>query len=156
MATTKILKLDLDVDLQQLLTDLESAKGTKLTLTDRLNFLDTSLTTINDAVTKLQSNIPQLQSDVNDLQTKIKELGEYGNFTEHFDYDSYGNVIKQTVTGDISFIETFNYSDPSNGILSDSSKVYTDENGKTVTIKKVYTYDSNGNITDIAVTTAVK
>jgi predicted nuclease with TOPRIM domain len=165
MATTKILKPDLGLDLQQLLTDLDNAKGTKASLTERLDGVDSELTTVGGEISTLQSDVSNLQTsianvpqatDVNALKTQMKELAEYGNFNQAFTYDTNGNVKTETVTGDVSYTETYYYKDAVAGTLDYSTKVYTDENGKTVTIKKVYTYDAaTGNITGIAVTTTI-
>jgi YD repeat-containing protein len=137
---TKILKSDLGFEIQQLLTDLENAKGTFPSLPDRLN--------------DIEADIANTTNDITLLETKMVGITEEGNFNESFTYDENGNVTKHTVTGDIAFTIDYVYSDPVAGTLDYSEKKYTSD-GKNITIRKEYSYDAAGNITGIATTTTI-
>ncbi|QHW35649.1 hypothetical protein GZH47_32645 (plasmid) [Paenibacillus rhizovicinus] len=145
MSTTKILKQDLGLELQQLLSDLESAKGTSQSLSIRLGGVDT----------KIEATKTGLEQLIDELRKRIGALGEVGNFNEKFTYDDNGNVIKHEVTGDIIYTIDYVYADAVNGTLDYSNKKYT-ENGQSITIKKVYTYNvTTGNIENVATTTTI-
>ncbi len=175
MATTKILKEDLDAELRRLLNDVSTAKGESPSLTERLSSagwvkLDLLEKPVRDTIKAIMDGETTAGKSITDrltdaekkagttggLSTKINMLAEYGNFTETFAYDPSGNVSKHTVTGDAAFTIDYVYKDAAAGTLNYSEKKYTDENGKAVTIKKVYTYDATtGNITGMTTTTTV-
>ncbi|SFJ65983.1 hypothetical protein SAMN02799624_05428 [Paenibacillus sp. UNC496MF] len=148
MALTKILKGDLGFDLQQLVTDLENAKGAKVNLPDRLD-------SIEAAVSVNSSNIATNTSDISALKSQMVMINDEGNFSEIYQYDGNGNVIKQTVAGDLNYTVDYVYADPVAGTLNYSDKKYT-ANGQSVIVHKVYTYDNvTGNITGVDTTTTI-
>lgn len=92
------------------------------------------------------------------LHAKLNFLNqtEAGTFTEVIAYDSDGNVTSLTIKNSDNItisITTFTYS---SGNLTGSTKVLKyPSNGVTYrTIYKSYTYDANGNVTQITTTTA--
>lgn len=176
MATTKILREDLAFEIRELFTELENARLGKVTLSEKLNELGLDITVdrldasyrdliqaiIDDHASTGETIIERINalvvgsSDTADLKTKVNMLGEYGNFSESFTYDTSGNVSKHTVTGDVAFTIDYVYKDAASGTLNYSEKKYKDAEGKNVTIKKIYTYDAaSGNITGIATTTTI-
>ncbi len=145
MANTKIIQEDLDLSTRNLLKQISDSKGETTTLPERLSLMETSIKDLKTA-----SGLS------NELSNKINMLGEYGNFSEVFGYDTYGNVIKQTVTGDMNFTIDYIYADAVNGTLNYSEKKFVNQDNKSVIIKKIYTYNATtGNITGIATTTTV-
>jgi|GEM_PF-4305301 len=176
MATTKILRDDLAFEIRELLTELENARLGKPNLSEKLKELGLDITvdrlddsyqpliqalidnhsSTGENIVERVNGLVQGSSDTAELKTKINMLGEYGNFSETFGYDTSGNVNKHTVTGDVAFTIDYVYADAANGILNYSEKKYKDASGKNVTIKKVYTYDAaSGNITGITTTTTI-
>jgi len=146
---TKIQKSDLGFSIQDLLTDLESSRGTFISLTERLNDLNAKDSSTDTRMDGIDDSIAEINS-------KLNAFGEFGNFIEEFQYDENGNVTKHIVTGDITYTIDYVYADPINGILNYSEKKYTDSAGKQVTIRKDYTYNpTTGNIINVATTTTI-
>lgn len=130
MTLSKILRQDLGVELENLLKEIERARGVYNSLPERLDSAD--------------DNINKLDGEM-----------DWGNFNEVYHYDKYGNVIKQEVTGDKNFTVNYIYADPESGILNYSEKVFA-HNNEEITVRKTYTYDEEGNITQVETTTIVE
>lgn len=154
MPATKILRQDLGFDIQNLLTELETARSTKATLSERLTEIETNITDHTDELLAHSNDITSLQGDVNKLKGGVDP--ELGNYHEKYGYDANGNVIKETWTGDKNYTIDYVYKDAVNGTLDYSEKKYVNTDGKNVTIKKVYVYDTlTGNIVDVDTTTTI-
>lgn len=171
---TKILANDLDGDLGQVFIELNKIKGDFKSLDERFSNIDVDMlgedekkvlqdlidAYFNDSkgltrerIQKIEDLLTQLQEDLSNISIS-QEAIEMGNFNEEFVYDTEGNVTKHTVTGERAFTVTYNYKTDGSGELIDSSKVFQDEEGNDVEIKKIYTY-TNGDITGIQTTTIV-
>jgi hypothetical protein len=164
---TKILLYDLDATLQQVFNDLKDIQGSYTSLKERLSNINVDLfdtdtkAIIQDLLdgnadsSKLTiERITELETQLGALSGSVTAGGEEGTFSEKFTYDpTYGNVTKHEVTGDKAYTVDYTYKDLANGTLDYSEKKYIDADSKNVTIKKVYIYDPNGNITDINTTT---
>jgi YD repeat-containing protein len=161
---TKILLYDLDAEIQQIINDLKAIQGSYATLKDRLTNINSDLfdsdtkAVVEDLITSLNDTGQHISERIEQLEQQIQEIesfGEEGNYNESFTYDPDGNVITHTVTGDRNFTVTYNYKPNGSGELTYSEKTYTKPNGDQVTIRKDYTYDANGNITNIQTTTTI-
>jgi YD repeat-containing protein len=156
---TKILLYDLDTEIQQIINDLKAIQGSYTTLKDRLTNINTDLfdpdtkAVIEDLITSLNNTSKHISERIEAIELANAE-GE-GNYNEDFTYDPDGNVITHTVTGDKNYTVTYNYKSDGSGELTYSEKTYTRSNGDQVTIRKDYTYDANGNITNIQTTTTI-
>jgi hypothetical protein len=154
---TKILLYDLDADIQQIINDLKDIQGSYATLKERLQNINSDLfdpdtkAVIEDLITALNSTNRHISERIE----AIELAGEEGNYTESFTYDPDGNVTTHIATGDKNFTVSYNYKPDGSGELTYSEKTYTRSNGDQVTIRKDYTYDANGNITNIQTTTTI-
>ena len=168
---TKVLQYDLDVELQKVFNQLLELREEMNhdSLVDLFKNIDIKMlapnekAVVEELVNEYQSTgkltIQRLEEVIESIkalksETKAMQLG-HGNYTEVFEEDSFENVTKHTVTGDKSYVVSYFYSNAQEGILSHSTLVYTDEQGQSVTIRKDYTYRSNGNIEKIETTTSV-
>ena len=146
MAGTKILKPDLGFDIQQLLTDVEASKGTATSLQGRLDNVDQSISALGTDVTTAEGEITATKA-------AIGFLDEEGNYNEAYEHDAFGNVTKQTVSGDKVYTVNYVYADAANGTLNYSEKTYV-KDSENVVVKKTYTYDpATGNITGVSTVT---
>jgi YD repeat-containing protein len=154
---TKILLYDLDADIQQIINDLKDIQGSYATLKERLQNINSDLfdpdtkAVIEDLIAALNST----NKHISERMEAIELASEEGNYNESFTYDPDGNVTTHTATGDKNFTVSYNYKPDGSGELTYSEKTYTRSNGDQVTIRKDYTYDANGNITNIQTTTTV-
>ncbi|OXB94743.1 hypothetical protein [Parageobacillus galactosidasius] len=156
---TKILLYDLDTEIQQIINDLKAIQGSYATLKDRLTNINTDLldsdtkAVIEDLITSFNNTHRHISERIESIELANTE-GE-GNYNESFTYDADGNVITHTVTGDKNYTITYNYKTDGSGELIYSEKTYTRSNGDQVTIRKDYTYDAKGNITNIQTITTI-
>lgn len=156
---TKILLYDLDTEIQQIINDLKEIQGSYATLKDRLTNINTDLldsdtkAVIEDLITSFNNTHRHISERIESIELANTE-GE-GNYNESFTYDADGNVITHTVTGDKNYTITYNYKTDGSGELTYSEKTYTRSNGDQVTIRKDYTYDAKGNITNIQTITTI-
>jgi hypothetical protein len=133
MALTKILKFDLGFELQELIADLENSKGTKASLTERLNDLDTLLASDG----WIQINMLDL-----DIKNVIQNLldGEAAS----------GKTIVERVGGLETRVTNLESSSTTADVASLKTKVKM--LGEYGNFNETFTYDANGNVTKHTVT----
>jgi len=162
MNTTKILKRDLDFEIQELLNELILIQGDSEKLTDKLLNIDTSMMAedekrvIEDLKEMYLSSGKLLSERIEIIEDYIRLSPEEGNFNEAFTYES-GDIKKHEVTGDSNYSITYEYGKEGTanaGDIVSSVKSYLRDNGDLVSIKKTYSYLS-GDITSIQTETTV-
>ena len=135
---TKILEYDLGIELQNLIEEL------------RLVNEDVKLANAESGK-KISERLKEIEANV--MSFNMNQL-ETGNFNESFTYDADSNVIQYEVTGDNPSTTVYAYKEDGSGELKDSTKIFINTNGNTISIHKTYEY-TDGNITGIATSTTV-
>lgn len=168
MATTptKILVYDLEDKLVQLIQDLIRVQGSYSSIYERLTNINTELmdkdtkNAIQDLLDGYNDSGKLTIERIDELKFALQAaLTDLNDGSEKFTYDDEsGNVITHTIkntVGDTIFQITYHYSNLKEGVLSYSEKKFKDEKLNDITVRKDYTYNDKGNITDIATATTI-
>lgn len=174
MSDTKITQYDLNTELNKVFQELNIIKGTFNTLDERFANIDMEMLAaeekevISDLIAALNNDfkgsamerVRKIEETMEGLKDSLAAIDpnqlEEGNFTETFTYTD-GDVTRHVSTGDNAFIVEYGYTTNASGgkDITSSVKTFTRMTGETVKINKVYSYNTNGDISQIVTTTTI-
>lgn len=171
---TKILRYDLDRELRLVFEQLDELKKDQGNINLFEIFKNVNVSMLGDDIKGIITDliIANKKTDLTASERieKLEKNSGYsvdslmeGNFNETFAYDSNGEIIKHTATGDISFVTDYTYGPlvpvetgvPVNSVtvLTGSSSKFISSQGRNVEVKKAYKYDKQEVIVGISTQT---
>lgn len=167
---TKILRYDLDRDLQNVFEQLDKLKKEKgsIDLYEIFTNIDFNMLGPDEQKVILDLIVGSKKTgySVTDRIEKLEKRKGYsvdsmieGDYNEAFQYNADGEIIQHKATGDVNFVTNYGYgplipvgtSSAVTGVtvLTTSTSTFISSEGRNVQVKKTYKYDASENIVAI-------